>query len=107
MLEVFGTVDCREEFLWTVVRAFRVHTRSLVVDACLVGKRCSGDMVVQADEEEAPVQLHHFVLAVAPSHRKGPSSYLRFVEWCDRGSGCCPLFPAFLMLSLVTRLDIL
>ena len=91
MLEVFGTVDLREAFLWMAVRAFRVHTHSLVVDACLVGKRRSGGMVVKVDEEEAPVQLHHFVLAAAPSHRKGPSSYLRFVEWCDRGAAAVAL----------------
>jgi hypothetical protein len=77
MAEVFGTVDLREAFLLRVVYAFRVHTRSSVVDACL-GKLRSGDLVVKVDEEEEPVQLHLVVaVAAAPSHRKGPSSCLR------------------------------
>jgi hypothetical protein len=84
MVEVLGTIELRESFLLTVVRAFRVRTRSLAADACL-RKLHSGDRVVKVvDEEEALVQLH-LVAAAAPTHRKGPSSYLPFVEWCDRG----------------------
>jgi hypothetical protein len=75
MAEVFGTVDLREAFLRRIVYAFPVHTRSLVVDACL-GKLRSGDLVVKVDEEEAPMLLH-LVVAAAPNHRKGPSSCLR------------------------------
>jgi hypothetical protein len=68
MAQVFGAIDLREAILRRVVWAFRVHTRSLVVDACL-GKLHSVDMLVKVEEEEkeeeASVQLH-LVVAAAP-----------------------------------------